>query len=217
MNGIHDMGGMQDMGPIRREANEPVFHAAWEKRVYALCGAADVDWPLIRYQIELIAPTDYLRMSYYEKWLVGLTAALINTKVLTRAEIESGRPTGNVPPNWHLMTVAEVASDLKPEAEPSDKPQATALFQIEQRVLARNINPVGHTRLPRYVRGKIGKIEHKRNVVALQDTGSNGEVLAKKFQHVYSVRFAAQDLWGNEANRHDAVSVDLWEDYLEAM
>jgi nitrile hydratase len=34
-------------------------------------------------------------------------------------------------------------------------------------------------------------------------------------QHVYSVRFAARELWGHEAAPHDAVYLDLFEDYLE--
>lgn len=36
MNGVHDMGGMQGYGPIERDAQEPIFHADWERRVFAL-------------------------------------------------------------------------------------------------------------------------------------------------------------------------------------
>ena len=36
MNGVHDMGGEQGMGPIQYEKDEPVFHAPWEGRVYAI-------------------------------------------------------------------------------------------------------------------------------------------------------------------------------------
>jgi nitrile hydratase len=66
MNGIHDMGGMQDMGSVRPEKNEPVFHAAWEARMFALFVAVHES---NRYDIELIPPADYLRMSYYERWV----------------------------------------------------------------------------------------------------------------------------------------------------
>ena len=78
MNGIHDMGGMHGMGPIEYEQNEPVFHARWEARVYALTRAVRFvdDWNLdaSRHAIELLPPADYLRMSYYEKWLVRAEA-----------------------------------------------------------------------------------------------------------------------------------------------
>jgi nitrile hydratase len=74
MNGVHDMGGMQDMGPIRPEQNEPVFHAGWEGRVFAMYLAIDGDWPggSGRYQRELIPPAEYLRVSYYERWMTTL-------------------------------------------------------------------------------------------------------------------------------------------------
>ena len=36
MNGIHDLGGMEGVGEIEVEADEPVFHAEWEKRVFGL-------------------------------------------------------------------------------------------------------------------------------------------------------------------------------------
>ena len=90
MNGIHDMGGMQDMGPIQRETREPVFHAEWERRVFALFNALGVGWPARRQQIELIPPADYLRMSYYERWLAAIGPLMVDTGMMTRQEIESG-------------------------------------------------------------------------------------------------------------------------------
>jgi nitrile hydratase len=73
MNGVHDMGGLQDMGPVQREEEEPVFHAAWEGRIYGISSSlrAMGKWNLDtwRHQIELLPPVDYLRMTYYERWL----------------------------------------------------------------------------------------------------------------------------------------------------
>jgi nitrile hydratase subunit beta len=86
-------------------------------------------------------------------------------------------------------------------------------FKAGQQVRARNINPQGHTRLPRYPRGKIGTIERDHGVFVFPDT--NAHFLGEKPQHVYSVRFAARELWGPQASARDAVYVDLWEDYLE--
>ena len=82
-----------------------------------------------------------------------------------------------------------------------------------QRVRARKMHPVGHTRLPRYVRAKLGTIERDHGVFVFPDT--NSHFLGEKPQHVYSVRFAARELWGEQAARHDAVYLDLWDDYLE--
>jgi nitrile hydratase len=72
MNGIHDMGGMHGMGHIQHEKKEPVFHQRWESRAFALLMAT---WELVpkgvsvRFAIEQIPPAEYLRMSYYERWL----------------------------------------------------------------------------------------------------------------------------------------------------
>ena len=212
MNGIHDMGGMQDMGPIRIEKDEPVFHAPWERRMFALFNALDVPWPVLRSQIELIPPAEYLRMSYYEKWLAAIGPVVTKTGMVAPAELESGKAMGTAAAKWHVLSVAEVATWIVPGWDASAKP-ATARFQVGQRVRAININPVGHTRLPRYARGKVGTIERDGGVDVFPDAVAQG--LDKKPQHVYSVRFEARELWGNQANTRDSVYADLSEDYLE--
>jgi nitrile hydratase beta subunit len=212
MNGVHDMGGLQDMGPLRREQDEPIFHSNWERRIFALFNAVDVEWPYRRHQIELIPPADYLRLSYYEKWLAALPQILMGTGMATAAEIESGKAVGGAGAGHHVLTVAEVATWNVPDTSP--KVTAMARFHAGQRVRARNMNPTGHTRLPRYVRGKIGTIVHDSDVEALQD--SDIQRLGPKEQHVYSVRFTARELWGEQASPHDSVYVDMWEGYLES-
>jgi len=92
--------------------------------------------------------------------------------------------------------------------------EVTARFQVGQQVRARNINPVGHTRLPRYARGKIGRIDRIHGDFVFPDT--NAHFLGEKPQHVYSVRFSARELWGLEASAKDSVYLDLWDDYLDA-
>ena len=77
MNGVHDMGGMHGMGPIEHEKNEPVFHAAWEGRIYALArviraGGGRFNLDASRHAIEILPPAEYLRMSYYERWLARM-------------------------------------------------------------------------------------------------------------------------------------------------
>jgi nitrile hydratase subunit beta len=86
-------------------------------------------------------------------------------------------------------------------------------FKVGDRVRARNIHPTGHTRLPRYARGKIGVIVRDHGVFLFPDT--NAAFLGEKPQHVYSVKFAARELWGDEASLRDSVHLDMWDDYLE--
>jgi nitrile hydratase len=86
-------------------------------------------------------------------------------------------------------------------------------FQVGQRVRARNMHPIGHTRLPRYARGRLGTIGRDHGVYVFPDT--NAHFLGEKPQHVYSVRFSARELWGEQAAPRDSVYVDMWDDYLE--
>lgn len=218
MNGVHDMGGMHGMGPIRPEVNEPVFHERWEARVYVLTRALNAwrKWNIDtgRWYIERIRPDEYLRMSYYERWLTRMTELLVKTGMITRGEIETGSPEPGSPklsPALPADRVPEVAlnRNIAPSHDPSIRPR----FKTGQRVRARNIHPTGHTRLPRYARGKIGKIDRDHGVYNFPDT--NAEDRGTKRQHVYSVRFSARELWGEQASHRDSVYLDLWDDYLE--
>jgi nitrile hydratase subunit beta len=215
MNGIHDMGGMQDMGSIRPEKDEPVFHAGWEGRAFALDMAVDGDWTLNaeRHQIELIPPADYLRMSYYEKWMTSLVELMMKTGMVTRAEIDGGKAIDGTTKAGHVLSVAEVADLIAPKSSASPSGLPAALFQVEQHVRAKNVNPVGHTRLPRYARGKLGTIARDYGVAVFPDTNAHG--LGKKPQHVYSVRFSARELWGEQVSQRDSVYIDMWDDYLD--
>jgi nitrile hydratase beta subunit len=215
MNGVHDMGGMHGMGPIDYEVNEPVFHSRWEARAFALTLAMGAwrKWNIdaSRHSRELIPAADYLRMSYYEKWIAGLVELAIKSGLITRAEIESGRPSGGkaIPP----LTADKVARTLAKGGPASRDVVVAPRFQVGQRVRARNIHPAGHTRLPRYARGKLGAIDRDHGVHVFPDT--NAHFLGENPQHVYSVRFAARELWGEQASPRDAVYIDLWDDHLD--
>jgi len=80
-------------------------------------------------------------------------------------------------------------------------------------VRTRNMNPAGHTRLPRYARGKVGAIGRDHGVYTFPD--SNAHFGGQNRQHVYSVRFAARELWGESVSPRDSVHLDMWDDYLE--
>jgi len=217
MNGVHDMGGMHGMGPVEYEDNEPVFHARWEARTFALncLMRAWKRWNLdrSRHAIERIPAAEYLRMSYYEKWFVGLVGLLLESGLVSRAEIESGAPRAEAakatPPTTAEQAVATLSRVGSPRRDATVAPQ----FHRGQPVRARNLNPAGHTRLPRYARGKLGTIDRDHGVFVFPDT--HAHFLGEKPQHVYSVRFAARELWGESASPRDSVYVDLWDDYLE--
>ena len=217
MNGVHDMGGMHNFGPVEREANEPVFHERWEARIFALRQAMKPwrKWNMdtFRYQRTMIPAADYLRMNYYEQFLVTLEALLVKTGLATRGEIENGKPAPGSPKAIPALAAEQVPAVIA-QGNPSrrDVPIAPR-FRAGQSVRARNMHPAGHTRLPRYARGKQGVIERDHGVFVFPDT--NAENLGEKPQHVYAVRFAARELWGAQASSRDAVYLDLWDDYLE--
>jgi nitrile hydratase len=216
MNGIHDMGGMHGLGPIQPEPDEPVFHARWEARVFALHRAMGAwrKWNIdaSRYQRELIPAPEYLRMSYYEKWLAGLEQLLVTKGLVSSAELASARAAPGSAKSSPPLTADKVPA-LVARGSPSDRPvQTSPKYAVGQQVRTRNINPVGHTRLPRYARGKQGVIERIHGSFVFPDT--NALYQGENPQHLYSVRFTARELWG-ETTTLDAVYLDLWESYLE--
>ena len=217
MNGPHDMGGQPDMGPLEYEKDEPVFHARWEARMHALNRAMRAwgKWNLDadRHAIERLPPADYLRMSYYERWFHRLAGQVVEYGLVSTEELESGKAASGSTKASPAMTLAMSARWLSRGVPSSQDPKVRPRFAVHQRVRARNINPAGHTRLPRYVRGKTGVIVRDHGVYLLPD--SNAHFQGEKRQHVYSVRFAATELWGEGASPRDFVHLDLWDDYLE--
>ena len=217
MNGIHDMGGMHGMGPIQQERNEPVFHHLWERRVFALRRAMGAwrRWNIdvSRHEVELVPAAEYLRMSYYERQFAAFLVLLAKRGFITPQELDAGKPAPGTPVAVPALTV-ENANVLIAKGAPASRDVAVApRFETGQRVRARNINPVGHTRLARYARGKLGTIDRNHGVFVFPDT--NAHYLGEKPQHVYSVRFAARELWGQQAAQQDSVYLDLWDDYLD--
>jgi nitrile hydratase subunit beta len=217
MNGIHDMGGMHGMGPIQTQKDEPVFHAPWESRAYAVTRAMGAwgKWNLdaARFQRELIAPRDYLEMTYYERWIAALMQLMMDKGLVTPTEIETGKPEPGTPIHSPALTAEKVPTLISKGVPARRNTPAAAAFQVGDRVRARNVNPVGHTRLPRYARGKIGIVVQDHGVFVFPDT--NAHFLGESPQHVYSVRFDARELWGEKANPRDSVYVDIWNSHLE--
>jgi nitrile hydratase subunit beta len=172
----------------------------------------DVDQPF-RHQLELIPPAEYLRMSYYERWITGLVERMVKGGLVTRAEIESGSPAQGSPKATPSLAARQVPEEITKGFPASRDVPVAPRFKMGQRVRAHNMHPVGHTRLPRYARGKVGMIDRDHGVFVFPDTRAHK--LGEKPQHVYSVRFAARELWGEQAAPRDSVYIDMWDDYLE--
>jgi len=166
-----------------------------------------------RHEVELVPPAEYLELSYYARQFVAFLEMLVKSKLVTRDEIESGIPAADQPKVTPALTVEKVAVLVAKGVPTSRDVKLAARFKVGQRVRARNINPIGHTRLPRYARGKVGTIERDHGVFVLPDT--NAHFLGESPQHVYSVRFAARELWGDKASPRDAVNLDMWDVYLD--
>jgi nitrile hydratase beta subunit len=218
MNGVHDMGGMHGMGPIRHELNEPVFHEPWEGRVYAMtrvvrAGGGRQNLDNSRHLLELLPPAEYLRMTYYERWYARLANLLVTNAIVTREELDTGRAAAGSPKAEPRVTAAMVPDMVARRNSARREAAVAPRFKVGERVRACNINPAGHTRLPRYARGRNGVIVRDHGVFVFPDT--NAEFAGEKPQHVYSVRFAARELWGPDASPRDCVHIDMWDDYLD--
>ncbi len=217
MNGAQDLGGMQGFGPVDPEPQEPVFHSEWERRVFALTlamgftGQWNID--ISRHARESLDPAQYLSSSYYQIWLAGLQKLLVRNELVSREELATGTAATEPVEVAQILTAEEVDRSLRrggpSEREATSKPA----FSVGDQVRARNINPPTHTRLPRYVRGRTGVIDRLRKAHVFPDTNAHGK--GEQPQHLYSVRFAAAELWGAEDPDGDEVFVDMWESYLD--
>ena len=217
MNGAHDMGGVHGFGPVEREAHEPTFHAKWEGRVLALAFAAGRagQWNIDmgRFARENRPPADYLLKSYYELWLAGLESMLAERGLVSVDEIKAGRPLGEPKKVDGILQHGAVEAAFS-RGRPTERAASVpARFRLGDRVRAKNIHPLTHTRLPRYVRGRPGIIERLHGCHVFPDTNALGQ--GENPQWLYTVRFDARDLWGPEADQMLKVSVDAWEPYLE--
>jgi nitrile hydratase len=218
MNGVHDLGGMHGFGPIEREENEPRFHGDWEAHVNAL---SRLGWQrdffapdAFRYGIEQMSPADYLRSSYYERWLASLEHNLIQAGHFTREELDARTALLRRNPDSPLPSPEAAAPERPlPEATSSPLPHLTPRFSVGDAVVTRNVHPTGHTRLPRYARGKRGVVQLVYAPAVFPDTNAHG--LGEHPQVVYNVRFDGRELWGESAEPRSTVSIDLWESYLE--
>ncbi len=217
MNGPQDLGGQMGFGPIAPEQDEPIFHAPWEARALGLTltSAALGYWSIdeSRHARESIPPADYLSFSYYKIWFTALSALLERYGEVTAEELATGRALTAPHRAERCMKAADVPAILARGGPTERQIPAPAAFARGDRVRARNIHPTGHTRLPRYVRGRVGMIEAVHAPHVFPDTNAHGA--GEQPQWLYTVQFAGQELWGEDTDPTLTVTVDAWESYLE--
>ncbi|MCA3560216.1 MAG: nitrile hydratase subunit beta [Aestuariivirga sp.] len=216
MNGPHDMGGFTGFGPVEHAEDEPVWHADWEPRAFALVLAMGMtgSWNIdeARHARERLPAMQYWRSSYYEMRHYALILQLIELGLVTAMEEEQGRMAVAPKPVKRVATAEMIPAILATGSaydRPGNRPQG---FDIGEKVRVQNINPEGHTRLPRYARGKSGEIVAVHGMHVFPD--SNAQAQGEDPQWLYTVRFTGAELWGKDTR--DSVCIDLWEPYLEA-
>jgi nitrile hydratase beta subunit len=216
MNGAQDLGGMDGFGPVVPEPNEPVFHAEWEKRAFALTLAMGIPggWniDMSRFARENRPPGEYLAMSYYQIWFAALETMLKQRGLVADDEIDAGHSLHTPKPVKHTLSPQDVAKMLHRGGPTERETNTQAAFKAGDRARTKNINPVTHTRLPRYVRGHMGVIERVIGCHVFPDSNALGT--GENPQWLYTVRFDGRELWGPDGDPSVQVSVDAWEPYL---
>ncbi|MCX7559204.1 nitrile hydratase subunit beta [Sulfitobacter sp. F26204] len=221
MSRLHDMGGRFGDGPVQPEPENVRFHADWHPRALALTLAAGSlgQWNLdaSRHARERLAPTDYATFSYYEKWLGGLVTLLLETGVVTEAELAGTVDPAPSPLAGRKLQAQQVAEVLA-KGGPVDRPSDVApIFALGDVVVARKFAENarvsgGHTRLPAYAAGARGRILRLHGSHILPD--SNAHDLGEAAEPLYAVAFPASELWAHPEHPDDEVVLDMWQSYL---
>ena len=216
MDGVHDLGGMEGFGRLAIEADEPVFHHEWEARVMAmrLLMAFWRRWNIDagRHSVEALPPAEYLSMTYYEKWLASLVNLSVDAGLITRDEVASGRPAPDADKATPPVT-ADAFLEFLPKGRPSVRQVDTApAFAVGEQVRTARQMHSGHTRLPRYLRNCVGEVVRHHGAHVLPDVSAT--LTGDAPQHLYTVRFTARELWGEDVSENHSVNAELWESYL---
>ena len=216
------MGGRFGDGPVTPEAEDVKFHADWHPRALALTlasgtlGLWNID--VSRHARESLAPKDYARFAYYEKWIAALADLLVETGALSRDELAAGQAIGPSDLACKCLKVDAVAGVLA-KGGPADRPSNVAPRfsvgdSVQLRAFPENMTvPGGHTRLPAYAAGAVGQIARYHGTHVLPD--SNAHRLGEAPEPLYAVAIRAGDLWAHPEHPDDQVILDLWDSYLE--
>jgi nitrile hydratase beta subunit len=215
MNNIHDMGGMEGFGKIKREENQSLFKHRWEELVFAasrLVKVGNIDEK--RYTRETLSPARYLSYSYYGLRLYTMEKMYVKYGLMTEEELKNPEGRLSKIDGYQSVKAEKVESLFQNGRTSKAHVNVPAKFKVGDLVVVTNKHPRGHTRHPRYVRGRRGQVNRDHGVFHLPDRAAHG--LEPKPQHCYSVQFTAVELWGSRSNPNDLVFLDLFDDYLEA-
>lgn len=221
MSRVHDMGGRFGDGPVVPEAEDVKFHADWHPRALAIVlasgslGKWNID--VSRHARECLAPKDYTAFSYYEKWMGGLASLLIQTGVVSREEL-AGKSEAQISDLATKKLTPDQVVGVLARGGPANRISNVApVFEIGVSVMTRKIaeNVLvsgGHTRLPTYVAGAVGRILRYHGTHVLPDSNAHG--LGEAPEPLYAVVFPAAQLWAHPEHPRDEVVLDLWQSYL---
>ncbi len=211
-----DLGGQPGHGHVLPEAEGDLFHAAWEPRVLALVLAmgATGAWNIDASRSARETLPDYADLSYYQIWLAGLQKLLQERSLVQADELRAGHALHPPLPVARVLQAGMVAAVLAKGSATERRATTVARFQVGQRVQARVHTAPHHTRLPGYVQGRTGVVEHVHGAHVFADANAQG--LGEQPQWLYTVVFDGDALWGAAAAPGLRVSVDAWEPYLEA-
>lgn len=224
MTRVHDMGGRFGDGPVVPEPEDVVFHADWHARALALtlaCGSLGL-WniDMSRHARERLAPVDYARFAYYEKWIAALADMLVGAGALSAEELASGQADGASDLADKRLEAGAVAAVLA-KGGPADRPRTVPPRfvpgdMVRLRGTAENmVVNGGHTRLPAYAAGAPGRILRLHGTHVLPD--SNAHHLGEAPEPLYAVALRAADIWAHPEHPGDEVILDLWDSYLEVL
>ena len=223
MNGVHDMGGMHGFGTIPREEGREPFHAEWEGRMFGVLlalGSHGVHDPGgLRAAQESMEPASYLGFGYFERWLRVTERALLEKGYLTLEELNQrtaeldARPDAVILRREDPETTARLMQAVHARSPSSREGGSAPIFRSGDSVRVRNLHSPGHTRLPGYVRGKLATIARLHGIYDFHDAAPEGT--HNPPQPVYSVRFEAEELWGEAAEARQSLYLDMWQSYLE--
>ena len=219
MNGGADLGGLMGLGPITVEQDELLFHAEWEKRAFGMtialgaCGQWNIDTS--RYTRENVHPADYMVTPYYKIWIDAAIRLMMQRSMISETEIETGTAIDAPAPVKPKLKASDVDAVLS-AGGPADRPtQGHPVWQVGDHIKTVNNHPRTHTRLPRYARDKTGEITKVHGFHVFPDSNALG--LGEDPRWLYQVTFKSRDLWGEQGNPLDTISLDLWEPYLKAL
>src|SRR5215213_9527785 len=123
--------------------------------------------------------------------------SLLEAGMISEEELFSGHASSDREKRSDAQRSTDVTPVFRTGGRFARKVATPPVFAVGQAVRARTVNPTGHTRLPRYARGKQGVVQRRHGAHVLPDANAQGE--GERPEHLYSVMFSGRELWGEEA------------------